>query len=946
MPNLPQGWFSEHDISAYRELVEKIPNSGVLVEMGVWKGKSLCSVSDILIRKNIQVIAIDTFQGSVNEPEHIKEAQEINIQETFEENISNYGLRYNTKIIAGDCNSIATVKEVDTFLKVLNKSKIDLLFVDAEHTYEAVISTIDTWYKTTNVISGHDYLEWPEVKRAVDERLKEATTSLNNSDVWFYVKQTISVIVPTWQGLERVEPLIKSIHENTSIDIEVIIVNNHPTNVIPEESFIEYSGSCIDVKVIKRSHIKGFGIASNAGAEEATGNYLIFLNDDCAILNFSAKNEWLTRLIEPLQNLKVGATGVLTNSLDGFDFLVGFCLATTAGLFSEYKFSINGWGGFEDAEYSFRLECAGYQVLNVNKDNTYPIYHEAEGTLHDKDHKEVWQTTEYKENYKKFTDRLQRIIYIITPCTRVENLTTIANSIETAFKSFPRATPVWIIVPNNGAVVPESFLQKYSFASSYVYGKNSPYGNAARRHGLEVVANLVKDNKEALPEYVYFQDDDNTFSVDVVKATYATNEEVILISQYSIFNELKCNANVPIVQGEIDTAMIIASAKAAIKVGWASDAYEADTAYAKALTENNKYVYINNKLRSTYNNLTFDNNKAVTAVIPTKDRYSTTFALTLQAVITQTIAPKEILIYDDSDNTTDIREWESYKFLLILANQRGIKWELIYAPKIGVWASHQNSIMKASCPIIWRVDDDCIPEADVLETLLSHMADGVSAVAGSVLMVDNQTFNCPDNFTNKLDTLTVAPNAQWFKRTNVVEADHLYSSFIYKKRDAMDFEFPPLSKVSFREETMLSLHLSRKGKLLLVPATTWHSMASNGVRSAGNKKEMFEADELEFKRFLKINDFKQPNCKVFYAVNGKGDAEILRSVVDEFALTGTPIICAADNNIEVFEDYMVLNANQASFMGFGNIGDFNIYNFLNGRNWKKTLKEAYETFFV
>ena len=768
----------------------------------------------------------------------------------------------------------------------------------------------------------------------------------NSPQGYFYAEQAISIIVPTWQGLNRVEPLLKSIHENTSIDIEIIIVNNNPSSVITQGHFIEYAGSCMDVRVIDSIETKGFGTASNAGAKAATGEYLIFLNDDCTILPFLDKNQWLSRLIDPFKDLSVGATGVLTNHLEGFDFLVGFCLATKAGLFSDYKFSINGWGGFEDAEYCFRLNCAGYSTLNINKDNTYPIYHEAEGTLHDEDHKEEWQTTLYAENYNKFIERLKRTIYIVTPCTRVENLPSIAESIKDALDGFPRLTAVWIIVPNNGAVIPESFLQKYPFASSHRYDKNSPYGNAARSHGLEVVANLVKDNKEALPEYVYFQDDDNTFSVDVIKATYATEAEVILISQHNIFNEIRCNARLPIVQGQIDTAMIIAKAKPALEVGWESDAYEADTAYAKALTEGNRTVYINNRLHSTYNNLTFDNNKAVTAVIPTKDRYSTTFALTLQAVINQSLPPKEILIYDDSDSPTDIREWESYKFLLILANQKGIKWELMYSARVGVWASHQNSITKASCPIIWRVDDDCIPESNVLETLLSHMADGVSAVAGSVLMVDNQTFNCPDNFTNKLDTLIIAPNAQWFKRTNIIEAQHLYSSFIYKKKDAIDFEFPPLSKVSFREETMLSLHLSKKGKLLLVPAITWHSMASNGVRSAGNKKEMFEADELEFKRFLKSNGFNQPNAKVFYAVNGKGDAEILRSVVDEFALTGTPIICAADNNIEVFEDYMVLDANQASFMGFGNIGDFNIYNFLNDRKWSKTLKEAYETFFI
>jgi hypothetical protein len=57
---------------------------------------------------------------------------------------------------------------------------LDFVFIDADHSYEAVAADIDAWrskIKPGGILSGHDYghPRFPGVDRAVDERFKAQT---------------------------------------------------------------------------------------------------------------------------------------------------------------------------------------------------------------------------------------------------------------------------------------------------------------------------------------------------------------------------------------------------------------------------------------------------------------------------------------------------------------------------------------------------------------------------------------------------------------------------------------------------------------------------------------------------------------------------------------------------------------------------------------------------
>lgn len=181
--NLPEGWFSEKDIETYRRLISYIPDGSTIVELGSWKGRSICSVADIILKKNIKVYIVDTFEGTENEGDAHIEAKKINLHQEFFNNIKQFNLEDFLTIYCTTTDDAARYFKEHNIL-------FDFVFVDADHSTEAVTKDIQNYSKLLktkdSLLVGHD-LSWESVRKAVSNCITDINDMTHNGEnMWWF----------------------------------------------------------------------------------------------------------------------------------------------------------------------------------------------------------------------------------------------------------------------------------------------------------------------------------------------------------------------------------------------------------------------------------------------------------------------------------------------------------------------------------------------------------------------------------------------------------------------------------------------------------------------------------------------------------------------------------------------------------------------------------------
>lgn len=248
MSKLPFGWFTDQNIKEYRRLVEQVPDNGVICELGCGFGRSLCSVADIVIRKKIKVVVVDTFEGT--ESEHWAGQ---NFRKEFEDNIKRFGI---TDIIIKQATTddISTPGAWGVFgdAKTAIIPNFDLLFIDADHSYQQVKKDIERWYPTvkkTGTIAGHDYsMNWPGVVLAVQEKFGKPKVV---GDIWSHKENNILAYVSTLDRYDTLpHTLISIAFQTLKPDHLIIFDDNEQPKDLRQIEIYRYCFSLLEDKGI------------------------------------------------------------------------------------------------------------------------------------------------------------------------------------------------------------------------------------------------------------------------------------------------------------------------------------------------------------------------------------------------------------------------------------------------------------------------------------------------------------------------------------------------------------------------------------------------------------------------------------------------------------------------------------------------------------------------
>lgn len=201
----------------------------------------------------------------------------------------------------------------------------------------------------------------------------------------------ITVIVLSYGNLDLTRRCIDSIERNSLWpNLELILVDNASPD--GTQSFLrEFGQTRPDVKLILNDENVGFARANNQGMREATGEYIVLLNNDTIVTR-----GWLGRLVRHLQrDATLGLVGPVTNGagnearvdvtytslqdmeafaeqraleFDGraFDIrmLALFCAAMRRTLLDEIGLLDERYevGMFEDDDFALRIHNAGYHL--------------------------------------------------------------------------------------------------------------------------------------------------------------------------------------------------------------------------------------------------------------------------------------------------------------------------------------------------------------------------------------------------------------------------------------------------------------------------------------------------------------------------------------------------------------------------------------------------------
>ncbi|TXK76915.1 glycosyltransferase [Paenibacillus sp. N3.4] len=121
-------------------------------------------------------------------------------------------------------------------------------------------------------------------------------------------KPKVSIIIPTKDKIDLLEPCIQSIISVTTYsDYEIIILDNNSELKASMDWFSEIQEKYTFVKVIEAKYEFNWSKLNNHGIDVSTGEVLVFLNNDTVVLT----SDWLSRLAEKTLQSGVGTVGAL-----------------------------------------------------------------------------------------------------------------------------------------------------------------------------------------------------------------------------------------------------------------------------------------------------------------------------------------------------------------------------------------------------------------------------------------------------------------------------------------------------------------------------------------------------------------------------------------------------------------------------------------------------------
>lgn len=201
-------------------------------------------------------------------------------------------------------------------------------------------------------------------------------------------KPNIHLVTVTHGNHEKLKKLIESVHKYTEKDSYSWTVVNNDISEESKKSFCELIeklndtyGNCIQLKEeVSVSEARNIGTIYKPNV-----GYLCFIDDDVVILGKWEERDWLYMMCEKMkEELDIGAVGPIYTWFEPLKShtLSVACMMIPVPVWEEiggfdpiFGNKENGTWGYEDVDYSYRLQMNGYKIKGINHSG-FPLYHE------------------------------------------------------------------------------------------------------------------------------------------------------------------------------------------------------------------------------------------------------------------------------------------------------------------------------------------------------------------------------------------------------------------------------------------------------------------------------------------------------------------------------------------------------------------------------------------
>ncbi|MGH1365023.1 MAG: glycosyltransferase [Calditrichia bacterium] len=153
---------------------------------------------------------------------------------------------------------------------------------------------------------GHTFRKLQEVFSVAPEKEMRVVTTASAK------KPLVSIVILTCNALEYTMQCVESIRKTTSVDHEIIFVDNKST-----DSTVDYLQKLTEenahYKLICNEENRGFAAGNNQAVAVASGRYVLLLNNDVVV-----NGGWLEGLVESIEmDELIGTVGPITNRISG-----------------------------------------------------------------------------------------------------------------------------------------------------------------------------------------------------------------------------------------------------------------------------------------------------------------------------------------------------------------------------------------------------------------------------------------------------------------------------------------------------------------------------------------------------------------------------------------------------------------------------------------------------